>query len=132
MRNVFWEALNEAFDLTDMLARINYHHVRGNLSDADREELIALAREKAQPFGGVDVTAKLAELDARVAKLEKAGVNPETPDTPEVPAYVVGKWYYAGDRVTYNDDIYECIAPEGVVCTWSPDEYPTYWQKVEE
>lgn len=26
--------------------------------------------------------------------------------------------------------VYTCIAPAGVVCTWSPDEYPAYWEKV--
>ena len=35
-----------------------------------------------------------------------------------------------GAGVTFESKKYDCIAPEGVVCTWSPAEYPTYWQEV--
>lgn len=126
MKNVFIEAMNEVFDLTTMLARIDYHHVRGSLTDDEREELIALARSKADPFGGMDVKAKLMELDERVAALEKNGG--ETGET--IAEYVPGKWYYAGSKVLMEGVTYKCIAPEGVVCTWSPTEYPAYWQAI--
>ena len=126
MKNVFLIAMNESFDLTAMLARIDYHHIRGNLTDSDREELAALAREKANPFGGVDVVAKLQELDSRITALEKGKAESGTGET--IPDYTPGKWYYAGDKVMHNGAAYECIAPEGVVCTWNPDEYPAYWQ----
>lgn len=46
-----------------------------------------------------------------------------------VPEYVAGTWYYRGDRVGYNGSIYRCVAPDGVVCVWNPDEYPVYWEK---
>lgn len=125
MKNVFIEAMNETFDLTTMLARIDYHHVRGNLTDDEREELVVLARSKADPFGGMDVAAKLIELDERITKLEKGGNVPSG----AIDEYVAGKWYYAGDKVMHNDNVYTCIAPDGVVCTWSPDEYPAYWEE---
>lgn len=128
MKNVFLTAMNESFDLTAMLARIDYHHIRGNLTDADREELAALAREKANPFGGVDVVAKLQELDSRITALEKGSTDSGSTDETVIPDYVPGKWYYAGDKVMHNGAAYECTAPEGVVCTWNPDEYPAYWQ----
>ena len=48
----------------------------------------------------------------------------------EYPEYVVGKWYYNGDKVSFKGKNYECIAPSGVVCTWSPEGYPTYWQEI--
>ena len=130
MKNVFIEAMNEAFDLTDMLARIDYHHIRGNLTDAEREELIALARSKANPYGGVDVMAILADHDARLRALEgaaapDAGGGDETaPDE-----YAAGKWYYKGDKVSYGGQVYVCTAPESIVCTWSPAEYPAYWER---
>ena len=130
MKDVFLTAMNELFDLSTMLARIDYHHVRGNLTDDEREELIAIAREKAYPFGGVDVTAKLLELDERIAALEKSAAGSEGADDAGIADYVPGKWYYAGDRVMENGTAYECIAPEGVVCTWSPTEYPEYWKAI--
>lgn len=126
MKNVFIEAMNETFDLTTMLARIDYHHVRGNLTDDEREELVALARGKADPFGGMDVAAKLLELDERITALEKGGNVPSG----DIDEYVHGKWYYADDKVMFGGTAYKCVAPEGVVCTWSPVEYPAYWQAI--
>ena len=129
MKNVFVEAMNEVFDLTTMLARIDYHHVRGNLTDAEREELVELAREKANPFGGMDVTAKLRELDERITALEKGNTDSGA-DNNAIADYVPGKWYRTGDRVMYDGTAYVCIAPDGVVCTWSPAEYPAYWENI--
>lgn len=130
MKDVFVTAMNESFDLTAMLARIDYHHVRGNLTDAEREELAAIAREKANPFGGLDVAEKLRELDKRITSLEKGNTESGGTDDTDIADYVPGKWYYAGDRAKENGKAYECIAPEGVVCTWSPSEYPAYWEAI--
>lgn len=128
MKNVFIEAMNEIFDLTDMLAKIDYHHIRGNLSDTDREELVALARNKANPMGGVDVMAKLQDHEARIKALEDAGKTAGGDTTEEdVAEYVPGKWYYNGDKVLFEGVVKTCNAPAGVVCTWSPAEYPAYW-----
>lgn len=130
MKNVFREALKEPFDLTQMLARIDYHHVRGSLSDADREELVAAAREKADPAVGVDVMAKLQELENRVTALE-AGKQESGEPAETVADYQAGKWYHAGDMIAFGGKIYACTAPAGVVCVWSPAEYPAYWEVVE-
>lgn len=56
---------------------------------------------------------------------EGTGGEGESPEE-----YVIGKWYYAGDRITYKGAVYQCIAPNGVVCVWSPDDYPAYWEAV--
>lgn len=128
MKQVFREAMNQPFDLTAMLGKIDYHHVRGNLTDAEREELVAAAREKANPKVGVDVMAKLEEIEARLRALEEG--KQESTETGTVDEYVVGKWYYAGDKVTFDGKTYTCIAPAGVVCVWSPAEYPAYWEIV--
>lgn len=58
-------------------------------------------------------------VEDRVSALEKAVTPGE---------YVPGKWYYKGDRISYNGAVYVCIAPNGVVSTWNPDEYPAYWR----
>lgn len=60
-------------------------------------------------------------IEERVAALEKAAPAPDE--------YTPGTWYYRGDSVTFEGEVYVCIAPEGAVCTWSPTEYATYWQK---
>ena len=127
MKNVFAEAMNETFDLTAMLAKIDYHHIRGNLSDADREELVALARDKANPMGGVDVMVKLQDHEARIKALEEAKTAGGDTTEETVPEYQVGKWYYNGDKVLFEGVVKTCTAPAGVVCTWSPAEYPAYW-----
>lgn len=127
MKSVFLQAMNELFDLSAMLGRINYHHVRGNLTDAEREELVAVARDKANPFGGLDVAAKLKELDERITALENGNTDSGN-DNETVAEYVPGKWYYRGNKMLYNGNVYKCIAPEGVACVWSPDEYPVYWE----
>lgn len=41
--------------------------------------------------------------------------------------------YHRGDGITWTDGKkYDCIAPDGVAVVWNPDEYPAYWQLVEE
>ena len=79
---------------------------------------------------GTDMLGMLLEHEQRIRALEAAApVNPDTPD--DVPEYQPGKWYYAGDKVKWNGKTYVCIAPEGVVCVWSPDEHPAYWKRDE-
>lgn len=116
--------------LTDMLTKIDTLWVQSSLSDNERTELIDIARSGVDPAQGVDVLAKLSDLDNRVAALERAGATDPGPGE-EYQEYVAGKWYYKDDKITYNGNKYICTAPEGVVCVWSPDEYPAYWQLVE-
>jgi hypothetical protein len=52
------------------------------------------------------------------------------PSTESYDDYVPGKWYYGGDKASFNGKNYVCTAPEGTVCVWSPSEYPTYWREV--
>ena len=129
MKSIFESVIrNGGYDLTDMLRKIDVYHVEGRLTDGEREELIALARDGAEIEGSVNVMDKLADLDRRVTALESAG----EPGTGEAyPAYQAGRWYYAGDQVTFEGRRYVCIAPEGVVCTWSPADYPAYWQEAD-
>lgn len=132
MKPIFLSALNGNFNLGEMLNRINTHHVAGNLTDADRNELISLARSKADPFAGIDMIAKLADLEDRVRKLENEKVDPPAGGSTNNDAdeYIPGKWYYKGDKVSYNGKTYVCCAPDGAVCTWNPDEYPAYWEVI--
>lgn len=116
------------FELSAFLKKIDVLWVQGNIADSEREDLIALARKYADVQNSIDVLTKLEDLDKRVKALEEA--KADAPTTEEVEPYTVGKWYYNGDKVTFEGSVYECTAPVGFPCTWSPSEYPAYWQNV--
>ena len=58
-------------------------------------------------------------LEERLCALERAV---------KVAEYASGTWYHRGDKVLFDETVYTCVAPEGVVCVWSPAEYPQYWK----
>ena len=129
------------FELSDILVKIDTLWLKGDIDDDQRAELIATAREKADPSASyaplqeqVDKLADdLAALSARVTALESGGGEEPAP-ADKYPAYVqptgAHDAYHNGDKVTYNGTRYICIAPDGVVCVWNPDTYPAYWQEV--
>ena len=120
-----------SYDLSSMLETIAYHQAHGDMTLEEMEELTGKARENAKTqYKEDDITTillQLHDLDQRVKALEE-GAEPAPKEYSE---YKPGKWYYNGDGVTFESKKYDCIAPEGVVCVWSPAEYPTYWQEVE-
>lgn len=138
--------ISKRYELLELLNKIDVLWVQGDLTDDQRVELIALAQKYAQTENSIDLMRKVEELDKRVKAIEAIMLAPkpeepgegedsgdgEEPEEPVIfyPEYEVGKWYYAGDIVTFGDAVYECIAPDGVVCVWSPADYPAYWQAV--
>lgn len=140
MINVFRAVIaTKQFDLSDMLKKIDTQWIGGKLTDAERTELIASAQGNANAGNSIDLLAKLAEQDKRLLAVEKAivelkallnGSAEEEPDTETTtyPDFETGKWYYAGDKITFEGVNYTCIAPDGVVCVWSPEDYPAYWE----
>ena len=125
------------FELSDMLEKINVIWLKGDISYEQRSELIALAQEKATPQNSLDLVKKIEELDKRIVALENklaagdSGVEEgETPSVEKYPEFVIGKWYYTGDKITFNDKNYTCTAPSGTPCVWNPDDYPPYWQEI--
>ena len=117
------------FDLPQVLERIKALYGRMEIDDAQREELEALAREKASFTGSLNTPDKLVELENRIRALEEKLFAQEGTETEEtIPEYTEGKWYYMGDKVSYKGVTYECIAPAGVVCVWNPEAYPAYWE----
>ena len=129
------------YELSDLLKKIDTIWVQGSITDSEKEELISLARGRANVQNSIDVLAKLEELDRvvkllveRVTSLEGVGSDNDNVDSGEetFPKYVTGHWYYTGDKVSFDGTSYECIAPDGVVCVWSPSEYPEYWHELAE
>lgn len=143
VRNVI-ESKN--YELKEMLTKIDTLWVQGSLTEEQRLELIQLARENAMVSNSVDVMEKLSELDRNVKALEErvkaledaksesadeeSGETEEgTEETATYPEYEAGKWYRNGDMVSFDGKVYKCIAPEGIVCVWSPADYPAYWEE---
>lgn len=134
---------NRNYQLSDMLSKLSRLWIEDQITEADYDFLVEYARENANPDSEGDVLAavrvvqadvkelrdSIASLTDRVAVLE--GGEPE-PEPVKYPEYEVGRWYYNGDRVSFEGKIYECIAPEGQVCVWSPKDYPVYWEEVKD
>ena len=72
-----------------------------------------MAQSKAKPENSVDLLTKISELEKKIHSIEaKLNANDntteETPEESETvvedtyPEFVVGKWYYNGDKVTFE------------------------------
>lgn len=135
MFNVFKNVIeNRNFELKGIIKKIDTLWAQSSITDDERAELISLAQSKANVQQSIDVMQKLEELDKRIKVVEEmlANNNNNSDDTEVVYAnYEVGKWYYNGDIVKFEDVLYKCVAPDGVVCVWSPTEYPAYWEVTE-
>ena len=117
------------YNLTSIMSKADKLWAEGKITDEQRYELITSARASAKAEHSIDVMAKLIDLESRIRTLEEGKADEGTTEgIPEAEEYTIGKWYYRGDRVTFNGNTYICIAPEGAVCTWSPSEYPAYWE----
>lgn len=108
------------YALQDMLTKIDVIWLQGQITEQEREALIKLAREHADPAMSLDLYKALDALTARVEALEekKEGIYPP---------YDPRKLYHAGDEITFEGGHYICTAPEGMPCSWSPADYPAYW-----
>lgn len=136
------------YNLNEIIPRIDALWVAGKLTDEHHAELVQKAQDNADPMVGLDL-AKLVNqlgqeitgLKNRVTALESAQTIPstdggvsagdESTQEPAPPEWKTGMIVYSGARVTYNGHVYECIAPDGMPCTWSPDRKPDYWQLIE-
>ena len=124
MFNVFKNVIeNRNFELKGIIKKIDTLWAQSSITDDERAELISLAQSKANVQQSIDVTQKLEELDKRMKVVEEMLANNDnnSDDTEVVYAdYEVGKWYYNGNIVKFEDVLYKCVAPDGVVCVWSP------------
>lgn len=136
MRELFLAVIRRGgYDLNTLLRRIDEYHIEDKLTDEERVELMAAARGDASP--GMDVVQEIQRLWAAIRELreeiaDKSGEIEGGIDAADVPEFVqptgAHDGYYHGDLVRYNEVLYMCNAPEGVVCVWSPEIMPDYWQ----
>ena len=131
----FYELIGERrYDLEDVLHRIDVMYAAGRLTDGEREELYALARENAK--AQYDYAAEIEEIWAAIRALQASaggssgGSSEEADEWPEYkqPAGAHDA-YYTGDKITYKGKRYICVMPENVACTYPPDVYPSAWEE---
>lgn len=133
------------FKLQAMLDKLTRLYIEDMLTEEEYDDLMQLARDNANPDKDVEENTdivkqlmfhvtmseeKLKELESRIAKLEDPEAEPEEPVI-TYEEYDPHKWYYNDMTCSFEGKNYICIAPEGVVCTWSPAGYPSYWKLVE-
>ena len=129
------------YELSDMLKKIDTIWVQGGITDDQRTELIALARDKADPANSyapwqeqiTNIYALLDALTARVTALENSGSEPEPEPDDEWPEYVqptgAHDAYNKGAKVIWNGS-HKICQMDG--CVWDPDTYPAAWKDAEE
>lgn len=141
MYSIIKNVLNaKEYELTTMLSKIKTLWIENDITDAQKEELVELARENAKPENSyaplqnqIDALfANVKELAQEIATLKNGGVKPEE-STEEYPAYVqptgAHDAYNTGDKMTYTDGNKYICQMDG--CVWGPDVYPQGWKKVE-
>ena len=130
MNNIYQilkDVLNSgSFDLGEKLESIQYYQAHGELTIEQMEELVSLAREKAQPQYDPEndisqLLDRLHALEERVAKLEGTEVVEKYPE------YEADRWYFSGEGVTFEGTKYACIAKK---TKFSPAEKLKDWQEV--
>lgn len=119
-----------AVDLPDASMRIDRLWAAGRLTEADREELMAKARELADPNLPA-LADRVAALEVKVAALEaKPAAAGAGGDDGEWPAYAhptgAHDVYAAGARVTFEGARYTSLIDAN---SWSPSEYPAGWRR---
>jgi len=121
------------FDLTTLLRNIDAYHIEGKLTDTERTELYALARQAAEPDYNVKLEIEsmwnaIRNLQTRVSTLENPGGSSEEESEEDWPEFVQPTGalnaYQRGDKVTYKGKHYECVMNN---CVWAPDVYPDAW-----
>lgn len=132
------------FKLQAMLDKLTRLYIEDMLTEEEYDDLMQLARANANPDKDIEENTdiikqlmlrvteseqKLKDLEARIVKLEDPETELEEPVVTYEP-YDPYKWYYKDMTCSFEGKNYVCIAPEGVVCTWSPAGYPPYWKLV--
>lgn len=132
------------FKLQAMLDKLTRLYIVDMLTEDEYDVLMQLARDNANPDKDIEENTDIIKqlmskvtvleetvtaMDACIKKLEDPESEPEEPVVTYEP-YDPHKWYYKDMTCSFEGKNYICIAPEGVVCTWSPAGYPSYWKLV--
>lgn len=128
------QILSGEFELADMLLKLNKLWLKSMITEEQLNELTKLAREHANPEMSNDIIKRLDDHETRLRKIEgqlTGGTVPSPEPNQEYPAWVDGRSYRKGDKVTFKGKKYLCVLNEYTDSTvWSPEAYPGYWQAV--
>lgn len=129
----FYELIGgRQYDLEDVLHRIDVMYAAGRLTDEERTELYALARENAK--AEYDYAAEIEAIWAAIRALQASvgessgGSSEEVDEWPEYQQPTgAHDAYYTGNKITSNGKHYICKI-DG--CVWPPDVYPSAWEEI--
>ena len=135
MKTIFENVIKKGgYDLTALLAKIDSYHIEGKLTDAERDELYALARVK--PEAQYDCKIEIEKLWIAVRALQNDdSSSEESSDSNKNKIY---PWkqpagahdaYYIGGMMLYTDGYVYRSKMNGNV--WSPDVHPEGWEKLD-
>lgn len=135
MKTIFENVIKKGgYDLTALLAKVDAYHIEGKLTDAEREELYALAR--TAPKAQYDLKVEIEHLWAAVRALQ--GGNTPSEDNGNEGKRKIYPWkqptgahnaYKLGGMMLYTDgEVYKSLMDNNV---WSPDVYPNGWEKLD-
>ena len=131
---------NKNYELEDILAKIDKRCLEGSITEDQRDELFAKARENAEPENSYAPLERQVEILREEVKALRDEVNAlkngdkvEEVPAEEYPEYVqptgAHDTYKIGDKVTFEGKKYECLI-DG--CVWTPKAYPQGWREVTE
>lgn len=131
MKTIFENVIKRGgYSLTDLLKNIDKYHVEGKLTDEERDELYAMARQT--PAAQYDVQREIERLWAAIRELREGGnSNPSPADQWPVFVQPTGAHdaYQTGAKITFNGLRYRCTMDN---CVWSPAVLPSAWEIVTE
>ena len=113
------------YKLAEIMHKIKKMHILGDLTEAQMDELLAMASSGVSPDAERPETLKLIQtladeikaLEARVKALEgDEPAEPDNPDEPDVPEYPewkpwdgISKDYQYGEIVSYNGELWVSV-----------------------
>lgn len=124
MKDIFKGIIQRGgYDLTALLQKIDGYHIEGRMTDAERDELYALARASAK--AQYDYAAEIEKIWEAIRELRSNAT-----DTQEWVEFVqptgAHDAYQPGAKVIFNGDRYICNIAN---CVWSPAVYPDAWMR---
>lgn len=128
MKDVFKSVIEKGgYDLAGVLKKIDTYHIEGKLSDAEKEELYALARK--EPQAQYDFKVEIEKLWEAIREIQSNG---EAPGEESVKEWIqptgAHDAYMSGDVVKFTDGkTYKSLIDNNV---WGPDTYPAGWEEI--
>lgn len=136
------------YNLEDMIAKISKFYAYGQITEAQYDELTALAYQYVTPDAQKadletrieSIQKHILELEARIKALEEGATpdpqpEPEPVEIPEWQAWDGVKYppgYQTGEKVTKDGKIWESQIDNNIYVPGAPGIYDNIWKEVTE